>query len=456
MTKPSAREVRARVIRPLGDIGGTADVIAGWAEEAALCALVSGDPAGGARSRWSMLASPAPGAAAIDFATAHDVAKALRGIAASKAPPCEVPFVGGWIGWIGYGVGADFEPKARDARKHAPGFGGRGWLARCDAALLRDELSGEWWGSGVDEASIDRLLSMVGRGEASPCRVGPFTSSQGRAAYERAVARTVEYIHAGDVFQANIAHELRAPFSGSARAAFVRLLDSARPAFGALLEPPAAVGDGAGRVICSISPELFLDVDMASRRIVTRPIKGTRRDGGERSTAAELASSEKDSAELAMIVDLMRNDLSRVCEVGSVRVDEGRAIERHGGGGVLHAVATVSGNLREGVGVSEVIRATFPPGSVTGAPKIRAMQIIDELEPFARGAYCGAIGFVSDCGVARFSVAIRTATIDSERGEIVYPVGAGIVAESDPRSEWDETLAKAEALSRAFGEDVQE
>jgi anthranilate/para-aminobenzoate synthase component I len=152
-----------------------------------------------------------------------------------------------------------------------------------------------------------------------------------------------------------------------------------------------------------------------------------------------------------MIVDLMRNDLSRVCEVGSVVVDEDRTIERHGGGGVLHAVATVSGTMREGVGFGDVVRATFPPGSVTGAPKIRAMQIIDELEPFARGAYCGAIGFVSDSGIGRLSVAIRTATVDVDRGEIAYPVGAGIVAESDPASEWDETIAKAEALTRAFG-----
>jgi anthranilate/para-aminobenzoate synthase component I len=259
----------------------------------------------------------------------------------------------------------------------------------------------------------------------------------------------VEYIRAGDVFQANIAHELRASFVGSARDAFVRMLGSARPAFGALLEPPQGVSDS--RVVCSISPELFLDLDFASRRIVTRPIKGTRPDHGSASSAQDLAASEKDSAELAMIVDLMRNDLSRVCEVGSVVVDEDRTIERHGGGGVLHAVATVSGTMREGVGFGDVVRATFPPGSVTGAPKIRAMQIIDELEPFARGAYCGAIGFVSDSGIARLSVAIRTATIDPERGEIVYPVGAGIVAESDPASEWDETIAKAEALTRAFG-----
>jgi anthranilate/para-aminobenzoate synthase component I len=449
MTKPSAHEVRARVIRSLGDIGDTRGVIGGWSSDDRLCALVSYASPDSARSRWSVLASPRPEEGVIDLAREPDAIGALRMIEERVCAEERVPFVGGWLGWLGYDLGTEFEPTARHGRKERASRAGRGWLARCDAALLRDESTGEWFGAGVDDESVDRLLSMVGRGDSGRCAVGAFAPAQGRGAYERAVARTVEYIRAGDVFQANIAHELRASFVGSARDAFVRMLGSARPAFGALLEPPHGVSDS--RVVCSISPELFLDLDFASRRIVTRPIKGTRPDHGSASSAQDLAASEKDSAELAMIVDLMRNDLSRVCEVGSVVVDEDRTIERHGGGGVLHAVATVSGTMREGVGFGDVVRATFPPGSVTGAPKIRAMQIIDELEPFARGAYCGAIGFVSDSGIARLSVAIRTATIDPERGEIVYPVGAGIVAESDPASEWDETIAKAEALTRAFG-----
>lgn len=439
-------------IRSLGDIGDTAEVIAGWAGDATLCVLASRDAQDDARARWSMVVSPSRDAEVIDLAHEADIDAALRRMGSEPAMHARVPFVGGWVGWLGYETGTRFEPSARDPRTPLHAVGGRGWLARCDAALVRDESTGEWFGAGVSDAQIDRLLGMLGRGGRGECRVGALSSAQGRAAYEAAVARTVEYIHAGDIFQANIAHELRAAFRGSARAAFLRMVESAKPAFGALLEPPARADDRG--VICSISPELFLDIDFGSRRIVTRPIKGTRRNNAEREEFGDLDRSEKDNAELAMIVDLMRNDLSRVCDVGSVRVDDARTIERHGGGGILHAVATVSGALREGVGVSEIIRATFPPGSVTGAPKIRAMQIIDELEPFARGAYCGAIGFVSDSGVARFSVAIRTATIDRTRGEIVYPVGAGIVAESDPSSEWDETLAKAEAISRAFGEDV--
>src|SRR5262249_33216562 len=161
----------------------------------------------------------------------------------------------------------------------------------------------------------------------------------------------------------------------------------------------------------SFSPELFLDFDPATRTVVTRPMKGTRRLAAGRD---ELQSSAKDAAELNMIVDLMRNDLGRVCEYGSVRVEEGREVEVHAtplvhragegpsapesGAGLLQGVATVSGRLRQGLGVCELVAATFPPGSVTGAPKVRAMQIIDELEPHRRGAYCGAVGFISDSG----------------------------------------------------------
>jgi anthranilate/para-aminobenzoate synthase component I len=431
-------------------MGDAASMVARWPTDEPVLALVS--PGGDSRERWSIVASPV--GEIIDLSSLDEGVATLGRIhtdgpgGAEGAPP----FTGGWIGWIGYGLGVEFEPTAQCARKGSPGSRGRGWLARCDAALVRDEIRGEWFGVGVSDAAVDRLLATHARSrdKVTHCRVGPFTSAQGREAYEGAVAAAIEYIRAGDIFQANIAHELKATFAGSTRSAFALLVRSAAPAFGAYLEPPVGVVDR--RTVCSISPELFLDADFASRRVCTRPIKGTRR-GDDRQLASDLRESEKDAAELAMIVDLMRNDLSRVCEVGSVRVDEPRAFERHGGGSVLHAVATVSGAMRAGVGFAELLRATFPPGSVTGAPKIRAMQIIDELEPFPRGAYCGAIGFISDSAIARMSVAIRTATIDAVKGEIVYPVGAGIVAESDPALEWDETLVKAKAITNAFQDD---
>jgi len=183
---------------------------------------------------------------------------------------------------------------------------------------------------------------------------------------------------------------------------------------------------------------------------VTRPMKGTRPAGGD---PAELERSVKDRAELNMIIDLMRNDLGRVCRAGSVRVERAREIERHGGErGVWQATATVSGELRDGIGLARVLGAAFPAGSVTGAPKIRAMQIIDELEPVRRGPYCGSIGWIGNDGAAELSVAIRTALVSGAPGDgpgevregvLDYSVGAGIVADSDPSAEWRETMDKA-------------
>jgi anthranilate/para-aminobenzoate synthase component I len=179
-------------------------------------------------------------------------------------------------------------------------------------------------------------------------------------------------------------------------------------------------------------------------------MKGTRPISGD---PAELRASEKDRAELNMIVDLMRNDLGRVCEFGSLRVDAPREVESHGAlqststPGILQGVATVSGTVRADQQLPGLLRAAFPPGSITGAPKVRAMQIISELEPLPRGPYCGCIGFLSDSGRAQFSVAIRTAVLTkaapSELWNVRYGIGAGIVADSDPGSEWRETLIKA-------------
>ncbi|MCC7387137.1 MAG: chorismate-binding protein [Phycisphaerales bacterium] len=219
----------------------------------------------------------------------------------------------------------------------------------------------------------------------------------------------------------------------------------------------APLGAGVGYAVLSLSPELFLSFDAGTRRLVTRPMKGTRPgDGDER----ELRDAEKDRAELAMIVDLMRNDLGRVCDFGSVRVEAAREIERHGvgAGAVLQATATVSGVVRAGVGIGEILAATFPPGSVTGTPKVRAMQVIDELEPFARGPYCGCIGTIGDDGSFGLAVSIRTAVVRGRvdaSGEFVdaefrYCVGAGIVADSDPGAEWEETIAKARVVEPVF------
>jgi anthranilate/para-aminobenzoate synthase component I len=197
-----------------------------------------------------------------------------------------------------------------------------------------------------------------------------------------------------------------------------------------------------GRALASLSPELFLELGVADDRLVTCPMKGTRADEAD---VSELRDSLKDRAELAMIVDLLRNDLGRVCDLGTVRVDTAHRVERHGapGAGVLQSTATISGLPRIDRLLLDAVMGCFPCGSVTGAPKVRAMQIIEELELTPRGPYCGAAGFVSDSGAMRFNVAIRTALF--EQTEVSYSVGAGIVADSVPESEWFETLLKARA-----------
>lgn len=262
-----------------------------------------------------------------------------------------------------------------------------------------------------------------------------------RAGYLRSVERALAYIRAGDVFQVNLAQTFAADFDGDVREVWRRLRQNAPGAYDAFLY----FGDV---VLVSNSPELFFRVDLlpdGRRRIVNRPIKGTRpRLPG---MDVELLRSEKDQAELTMIVDLQRNDLGRICEVGSVRVTEPRAIEAHPT--VYHGVATIEGILRPDVGFVDILRAVFPCGSVTGCPKIRAMQIIDELEPVRRGPYCGAIGWVAADGSMEFNVAIRTMTFAN--GMVYIPVGGGIVADSVPQAEYDETIVKAKAMLDALG-----
>ncbi len=435
-----------------------AELIARWPADRALFALSSaGDASGMRRSRWTILTEPSDVSLRLEGADPlADLDDTIAQTRSSAGLP--LPFVGGWIGWMGYELGAAIEPAVGRAQAGDPCLGRLAW---CPAALLFDHLKGSWWVAGRPDAAarLVRIAEEAAELTDPAWCAGQLRSAVGAEAYKAAVARAVELIHAGDVFQVNLAHQMSAPFDGSPRALFLRLLDGAAPDHGALLEWRDA-SDAEPRAVVSISPELFLEADLASggdRRIVTRPIKGTR--AAQRGADADLGASAKDAAELVMIVDLMRNDLGRVCDYGSVRVDAPRDLEVHAGGTLLHAAATVSGRLRPGTRPADLLRAAFPPGSITGAPKVRAMQIIRELEPEPRGVYCGAIGYFSDHGPTMLNVAIRTASLhaaasparwDRLRGRMVYPVGAGIVAESDPESEWRETLAKAEAFSGAL------
>jgi para-aminobenzoate synthetase component 1 len=275
----------------------------------------------------------------------------------------------------------------------------------------------------------------------------PLRSSFTRRAYLNAVQRSIDYICAGDLFQVNLSQRFTAGLPAQPQEIYDRLRDQSPAWYGGYLD----FGDHA--LICN-SPELFLRVAPpradGSRAIITRPIKGTRpRLAG---MEAALRDSIKDQAELNMIVDLERNDLGRVCEIGSVKVTQPREIETHPT--VYHGVATIQGILRPDVSFVDLLRATFPGGSVTGAPKIRAMEIIEELEPTRRGPYCGAIGYLAADGSMEFNIAIRTMIVKD--GLVHVPVGGGIVADSNPAEEYEETLVKARAMFAALGLSVDD
>jgi len=443
-------------IEPIELKGRPGEVLAAWPSDWPLAALWSGDDAPG--SRWTVLARPgevwrgvSPCGSMVPFpAAAREGERSPNGLGG------EPPFAAGWIGYLSYDLGAALEPRAvhhgRAARAE-PAWPLMEWH-RVDEALIYDHSRGRWWSVGGLAVRGPTVAAIVGGGGAPVYSMSRLRSAMGKAGYLRRASRVLEYIRAGDVYQVNLAHELRGGFSGSSRALFAALTALSRPWFGAYLESRDERG---ARALLSLSPEMFLEFDPGSRRVRTRPMKGTRPGAA---SAEELESSVKDRAELAMIVDLMRNDLGRVCEFGTVRVDAAREIERHGGRrGVLQATGAASGTLRAGLTIDDLLRATFPGGSVTGAPKVRAMQIIDELEPAARGPYCGAVGFISDSGHAAFNIAIRTALIEGGAGAapgefdhatLRYSVGAGIVADSDAESEWRETLDKARGMGAAF------
>jgi para-aminobenzoate synthetase component 1 len=260
--------------------------------------------------------------------------------------------------------------------------------------------------------------------------------------YLHAVDRVREYIFAGDIFQANLSQRFEAPLGEPPWAVYCRLRAGNAAPFAAYLEFPDAV-------VLSASPERFLCVDVAGH-VETRPIKGTRPRGigpeHDAALGAALMESAKDRAENLMIVDLMRNDLSRVCAPGTVRVRELFALEHFAT--VHHLVSTVVGDLAPDLNALDLLRASFPGGSITGAPKVRAMEILAELEPSERSVYCGAIGYWSVTGQLDSSIAIRTAIARAR--QIYFNAGGGILADSDAEQEYRETLDKARGLIDAL------
>jgi para-aminobenzoate synthetase component 1 len=369
------------------------------------------------------------------------VAVAPSDVATAGIPDLERLDGGRWLGWLSYDLGRQIEdlPALAEDDTGLPPLA----LGRYDAWLEFDHArrSVEMCGPG-DGSRLRRALEETPSASPEHRPVDEWRSTLPRAEFEHAVERTIEYIRAGDVFQVNLAHRLSADWTGDVFGLYARLRSASPAPFMALVR----LG---GADLVSASPERFLQV--SGTRIETRPIKGTRprADLPKRDEAlgAELRRSSKDRAENVMIVDLARNDLGRVARYGSVEVERLCAHERHPG--VHHLVSTVSATLRPGVGPAEVVRAAFPPGSITGAPKVRAMGIIDELEPVRRGPYCGAIGWLDGCGDLDLSVAIRTFV--AARGQLHLHVGGGVTAASDPTDEWRETMHKAARLLEAAG-----
>ena len=357
-------------------------------------------------------------------------------------------FSGGYAGLFGYELGQAFEavrePSVRRGDWPAVAVGWYPAVAVFDHQARTLEVRGE---ARAAVRLADAISVEPPREESAP---GAFQQVWSDARYLDAARRAIDYVRAGDVFQVNLSHPFRGSLPGrDGPYRLIRRLAAQSPAaFSAYLR----VDDD--RAVVSNSPERFLALDAAGR-VETRPIKGTRprrADPAEDArTAAELAGSEKDRAENLMIVDLMRNDLARVCAPGSVRAPELFQVESFAN--VHHLVSTVKGRLEEDRDVFDLVAASFPPGSITGAPKVRARQIIAELEGERRGPYCGALGWIGADGAADLNVMIRTAACRRQGDGWAAEVrsGGAVVIESDPSGELAETRDKARALFKAAG-----
>jgi para-aminobenzoate synthetase component 1 len=427
----------------------------------------------GRNARWTyltadpvaVLEAPAEGPDA--FATARRLLARLSALAVPGVD--RPPFLGGLAGFLGYDLGRRFERLPAIARtdQELPVLR----LALHDWVIAWDRRDGRAWlgGRAVDErvAGLDVRLADVRARLASAAT--PVTATAGarvpaardvsdielrsgldRAAYEAGVEQVRTWIAAGEIYQANLTRRLEARFRGDPWPLYRRLRTGDPALFAAYLDLGPNALTGAPRAILSASPEPFLSVGRDGR-VATNPIKGTRPRGRDRANdrrlARELLGSAKDRAENVMIVDVLRNDLGRVCLPGTVRVPRLCRLERTAA--VQHLVSTVTGQLAPGRDAFDLLAATFPGGSITGAPKIRAMELLERLEPVRRGPYTGIAGWLGPDGAMGTSILIRTFVADGER--LSLHVGGGITWRSDPAEEWAETVAKAHGPLGAIG-----
>ncbi len=366
-----------------------------------------------------------------------------------RRPAAPLPFSGGAVGFLGYDLGA---ASAGVASCHPPiSDFPAGWFGVYDTILGFEHRSQRLWFMGQERANATaakRLAALLQRLD-TPSRLGPVSRPDWQpewnaAQYRGRVEKIREYIAAGDIFQANLTHRFQAQRSKNFSAAglYAALRRNSAAPFSAYL----SCGDSA---IISASPESFLRLS-ADGKVETRPIKGTAPRGinpeDDARLGRSLCKSEKDRAENLMIVDLMRNDLGRVCATGSIEVTELCELERFAR--VQHLVSAIQGQLRSGLGAIDLLRATFPGGSITGAPKHRAMQIIDEIETARRGAYCGTIAWIGFDGAMGSSIIIRS--IIAAKDRLLAQAGGGIVWDSDAQAEYDEMQLKAAPLLEAY------
>jgi anthranilate synthase component 1 len=386
-----------------------------------------------------------PGAAQGGFLAALDAWFARETEATATHP--DLPFTGGWFLFLAYELAAEIEPRLR---LHADPDLPVATAVRVPAAVLRERSSGTVW--LVAEAGQAALLDAIAadiaglRPQPGPPQrlLAADPVEEEPATYLAAVARARRYIHDGDVFQANLSRAWHAALApGTTPPDLHARLRQANPApFAALFELGTAT-------LVSCSPERLVEV--RGGRIQTRPIAGTRPrgadPGADADLRAELLANAKERAEHVMLVDLERNDLSRVARPGTVRVPELMSVESYAT--VHHLVSNVEGELRAGVTPGQVIAAVFPGGTITGCPKVRCMEIIDELEAAPRGAYTGSLGYLGRDGSLDLNILIRTLVVVD--GEVRWRAGAGIVSDSVPERELEETRAKARGLGRALG-----
>lgn len=426
--------------------------VSGWGDH---CSFITADPFIVLRSWGRRVAVNGPQGHTEEAGDPFAVLRRLLRHYSIPAAPGLPPFLGGAIGYLGYDLGHHLErlPQTAEDDLGLPEM----YLAFYDWALAFDHSSSRAWliATGLPEGSAQAATQRLAWAEEKLAKLPALPSSEAanntrrglcsnftEEGYLAALRRAKDYITAGDIYQVNLSQRLHGPLTADPWQLYQRLRRVNPAPFASYLKFPEVT-------VASASPEEFLRLE--ARRVTTRPIKGTRPRGRrpveDQALAQGLLSSEKDRAENVMIVDLVRNDLGRVCSIGSVRVPALFELERHPT--VFHLVSTITGELTEGKDVVDLLRASFPGGSVTGAPKIRAMEIIDELEPHRRGIYCGGIGFLSFSGDLHLSMVIRTLVLANN--SFYLHVGGAIVADSDPADEYRETLHKGRGLLRALG-----